>query len=88
MRKVVLPIKPNIGPPGFPRRIPGRPVKTSQCLHGKNSWLTPRLTLPLKRVTLHTGPPSSGYQHNDFSYRRFAAIYKELYEDGLIWYGG
>ena len=35
--------------------FPGRPVKTNQCLHGKNSWLTPRITLPLNRVTPHKG---------------------------------
>ncbi len=40
----------------------------------------PRVTLPSKRVTLHPGSPCPPSQLCNFSYKQFAAIYKETYE--------
>ena len=40
----------------------------------------PRVTLPSKRVTLHPELPCPPSQLCDFSCKRFAAIYKEMYE--------
>ena len=47
---------------------------------GKNVGPPPRVTLPSKRVTLRPGLPCPPSQLCDFSCKRFAAIYKEMYE--------
>ncbi len=41
----------------------------------------PRVTLPSKRVTLHPGSPFPRSQLCNFSYKQFAAIYKETYDN-------
>ncbi len=60
--------------------VPGGEAKITKLFIWKKVGSLPRVTLPSKRVTLHPGSPCPPSQLCNFSYKRFAAIYKEMYE--------
>ncbi len=55
-------------------------AKITKLFIWKKVGSLPRVTLPSKRVTLHPGSPCPPSQLCNFSYKQFAAIYKETYE--------
>ncbi len=60
--------------------LPYDEIKIAKLLLWKKVGSLPKVTLPLMRVTLHPGLPCSPSQLCNFSYERFAAIYKGTYE--------
>lgn len=54
--------------------------KVAKVLTLEENMAPPRMTLPSKWVTLHPETPLSPSQLCDFSWKRFVAIYKEMYE--------
>ncbi len=55
-------------------------AKLTKLFIWKKVGSLPKVTLPSKRVTLHPGSPCPPSQLCNFSYKQFAAIYKETYE--------